>query len=154
MSQKQSGETEPGREPEDQGPKIRDRRRFDPSTGERKSEASSAEEPSEGERIELPGGGVLQREEGQATPEPEVDFGDLVRPFLMMGMTGLGVIPHPDTGKPLVDLPAARHAIATLQLLRDRTEGRLSEEESRLLEQALFELQMQFVELNRRSPGR
>jgi len=154
MSHKQSGETEPGQEFADQGPKIRDRRRFDPSTGERKSGASSTEQPAGGGSIELPGGGVLQREDEQAAPKRDVDFGDLVRPFLMMGMTGLGVIPHPDTGKPLVDLPTARHAIATLQLLRDRTEGRLDEEESRLLEQALFELQMQFVELNRRSSGR
>ena len=122
-----------------------------PRADEQRPAGSDAGSPAAGEPVQLPGGGVM----GGSTPEPqpalEVSFGDLVRPFLMMGLTGVGVLPHPDTGQPALDLSATRHAIATLELLKERTEGQRSEEENSMLEQALFELKMQFVEAQGRS---
>ena len=112
----------------------------------RRSGPESAKEP-----VELPGGGVMG---GGPEPKPaelSIGFGDLVRPFLMMGLTGVGVLPHPDTGQPDTDLAATKHAIATLELLLERTEGNRSADETAMLEQALFELKMQFVEAQRRT---
>ncbi len=119
------------------------------ATGEDAVEGKAREARSHG-RVELPGGGVLESSE-EETHELEVGFGDLVRPFLMMGLTGVGVLPHPDTGKPAIDLASARHAIAALEVLEARTVGQRSDEETRMLEHALFELKMQYVEAKGRS---
>ncbi len=100
------------------------------------------------EGIELPGGGVLEQDIQEELPY-EVSFDDLVRPFLVMGLTGVGVLPHPESGKSEFDLRTARHAIDVLEILQARTEGRRDEKESALLERALFELKMHFVEARR-----
>jgi hypothetical protein len=103
--------------------------------------------------VELPGGGVLHRSREEVDVELPVGFQDLVRPFLLMGLSALGVIPHPDTGRSEVDLVAARAAIGTLELLRDKTEGRLESGEARLLEESLLDLKMQYVEARRQVEG-
>lgn len=43
------------------------------------------------------------------------------------------------------DLQAARQVISALEMLRDKTEGRRTEDESRLMETVLFDLRMAFV---------
>lgn len=43
------------------------------------------------------------------------------------------------------DLQAARQVISALEMLHDKTEGRRTEEESRLMEAVLFDLRMAFV---------
>lgn len=98
--------------------------------------------------LPLPGGGVLHRAEGASGNGADlpVDFAALVKPFVLMGLASLGVIPHPDHGGPHVDLAAARLAIGTLELLKEKTAGHLAPEEARLLEDSLLELKMQYVE--------
>ncbi len=122
---------------------VQDRRRFDPRTGEVRPETDA---------IPLPGGGVLQGHEHE--PEPgalrPVGFEDLVQPFLLMGLSGLGVVPHPDTGRAEVDETTARLGIECLELLRARTENNRTPDESRMLDAALYELKMQFVEVRER----
>ena len=44
------------------------------------------------------------------------------------------------------DRGAARHTIDTLEMLRDKTEGNLDEEETKLLDGLLYELRMRYVE--------
>ncbi|MDQ7007725.1 MAG: DUF1844 domain-containing protein [Acidobacteriota bacterium] len=140
MIEKDSDHCNAAEDTGDQQPQVHDRRRIDPETGERRQV----------EEVPLPGGGVLERGAAEAPPAYEIVFDDLVRPFLVMGLAGLGVIPHPDTNQPRVDVSAARHAIEVLELLRRKTEGRLDSSESQMLEQALVELKMQFVEVRRR----
>lgn len=94
--------------------------------------------------VSLPGGGVWKHpDEGER--EIPVSFADIVQPFWLMGLASLGVVPHPDTGSTSIDLPRAKAAIDTLELLRARTEGALEDDEKGLLDQALYELQMQYV---------
>ncbi len=118
---------------------VEDRRRFDPATGESRHA---------GDDIPLPGGGVLHGDAPRA-PEAEypVGFAELVNPFVLMGLVGLGIIPAPESGQPEVNLASAKAAIDVLELLHDRTSGRLQPDEARLLEQALYQLKMQYVEL-------
>jgi Domain of unknown function (DUF1844) len=49
--------------------------------------------------------------------------------------------------QPQVDILGARQSIDMLQVLEDKTKGNLSPEEARLLESALFELRMAFLEV-------
>ena len=51
-------------------------------------------------------------------------------------------------GGPEKDLDGAKEMIDILQLLKDRTEGNLSPEESKAFEKILYDLQMRYVQLS------
>jgi len=50
----------------------------------------------------------------------------------------------PDQGRPRRDLGEARQVIDWLEILKGKTEGRLSEEESMLLDQLLYDVRMRY----------
>jgi hypothetical protein len=80
-----------------------------------------------------------------AAPGPAL-AGDLRGLFVMLGESALASLGDP--ADPLGqggDLEQARDLVEMLLVLRERTEGRLTDEESRLLEQVLYELQGQFA---------
>ena len=52
----------------------------------------------------------------------------------------LGQIPNPSTGKPEVNLKAARSVLDSLEMLESKTSGNRTPEESKLLETALLNL--------------
>lgn len=121
--------------------RVADQRRFDPRTGERRGS---------GESVSLPGGGVMNAPPAAPDVKLPVNFGDLVQPFLLVGLAGLGVLPQPDTNQAEIDLNSAAAAIESLELLKQKTEGNRTPAETRLLEQALYELKMQFVDARER----
>jgi hypothetical protein len=106
-----------------------------------------------GEDVPLPGGGVLHRESTPAGAEADLPLSleAIVKPFFLMGLAALGVLPHPEHDGPHLDLAAARMAIAALELLREKTAGNVTDEERRLIEQALIDLKMQYVEARGRA---
>ena len=63
-----------------------------------------------------------------------------------MAMMMLGKVAHPETGKTIQDLEAAKLFIDQLEMLQIKTKGNLSKEEENLLKQSLMSLQMTFVE--------
>lgn len=52
----------------------------------------------------------------------------------------LGQLPNPSTGKTSVNLRAAKSVIDSLQMIKNKTSGNLTEAESKLLEAALRNL--------------
>ncbi len=62
-------------------------------------------------------------------------------------MANLGQAPDPATGRPHVDLEQARFAIDLLAMLRDKTHGNRTPDESAVLEEMLSTLRMGFVQL-------
>ncbi len=50
-------------------------------------------------------------------------------------------------GGPEKDLDGAKEMIDILQLMKDRTEGNLSQEEEKALEKILYDLQVRYVQL-------
>ena len=64
----------------------------------------------------------------------------------------LGQIPHPETGEAPVNLELARLFIDQLIVLREKTRGNLSSDETAVLNNAISNLQMVFVEVSRRAP--
>ena len=110
-------------------------------------EGGSARPRTGPDGVELPGGGVYlgsARDEHGGAPEPR--FEDLASPFVLMGLAALGIVPNPETGRSEVDLAAARTAIECLELLRRKTHGNRSDSETAFLEQALYELKVQYAE--------
>lgn len=122
-----------------EGFRVEDRRTFDAS-GERRKPDSEASPPRSHEE-----------------PSASVDATPLLR--LVSGISagallGLGLLPDPMSGKPRVDLAAAREAIDLLSVLREKTEGNLTAAERESLDATLHELRMLFIRCTReQDPG-
>jgi len=65
----------------------------------------------------------------------------------------LGLIPNPQTGKGEVNLEFARMLIDQLVMLRNKTRGNLNEDELKILNSALSNLQLAFVEVTKKEEG-
>ncbi len=75
-----------------------------------------------------------------------VVFDHLVQSMYMTAMMSMGAGTKPGE-KPRVDLMGARQTIDLLGVLAEKTKGNLTANEQRLLESALFELRMTFLEI-------
>src|SRR6266516_3227921 len=64
----------------------------------------------------------------------------------------LGQIPNPKTGEGEVNLDLARMFIDQLAMIQEKTRGNLTSEETKVLSNALSNLQMVYVEVSR-EPG-
>ncbi len=64
-------------------------------------------------------------------------------------MIFLGEIPNPATNQADKNLDQAKLLIDTLLMLREKTQGNLSKQESDFLNGSLYELQMKYVELTK-----
>src|SRR5271154_6281176 len=77
--------------------------------------------------------------------------------FVMMqaqnAMLFLGQIPHPQSGKPEVNLDVAKMFIDQLAMIREKTRGNLSSDEAGILNNTLTNLQMAFVEISQQHGG-
>lgn len=75
-----------------------------------------------------------------------VVFDHLVQSMYMTAMMSMGAGTQPGE-KPRIDLMGARQTIDLLGVLSEKTKGNLTLDEQRLLESALFELRMMFLEI-------
>ena len=126
---------------EDESFKVTDRR------GRSREDSEEASSPDQ--RASLIGAAPPRGEARSAVPPDAASHGpDLQSLFVMFAssaLIGLGDAVDPSTGERHVDLDQARDAIDVLALLRDKTAGNRTEEESHLLEQVMYDLQMRFV---------
>ena len=77
----------------------------------------------------------------------EVDFLNYITSLAVQVMIFLGEIPNPLTNKNEKNLQQAKFLIDTLTLLREKTKGNLTQQENDMLNGAIYELQMKYVEL-------
>ena len=88
-------------------------------------------------------------------PEPDDPGRSLVGLFMMLGSSGQMALGEadPTTGqRGQRDLPMAAEVIDVLALLREKTEGRRSAEETQVLDELLYDLQLRYVNATKR-PG-
>jgi hypothetical protein len=76
----------------------------------------------------------------------EMTFDKLVQSIYMTAALQMGAGTQPGE-QPRVDILGARQSIDMLSVLTDKTKGNLSDKEQRLLQNALFELRMMFMEI-------
>jgi hypothetical protein len=81
--------------------------------------------------------------------EQKVTFKFFVTSLSLQAAIALGRMAHPVSGVVSVNLAQARIIIATLILLKDKTRGNLTAEESSFLERVTAELTVHFDELSR-----
>ena len=85
---------------------------------------------------------------------PEDPERSLAGLFVMLGdsaLMALGDAADPESGQRQRDLPAAAEVIDVLLLLRAKTEGRRSAEETQVLDELLYDLQLRYVSATKRS---
>jgi hypothetical protein len=75
-----------------------------------------------------------------------MSFAQLVQSVYMSAVMQLGG-GTPEGQQPQVDLMGARQSIDMLNILQEKTQGNLATDEGRLLDSALFELRMAFLEI-------
>lgn len=105
--------------------------------------AEGAEVESEGAAAELPPSG----------PMPDASFEMLLTTLAAEAMVALGQVANPITGEASVNLDQAKYFIDTLQILREKTTGNLTEQEASALQMLLGQLQMAFVSVKDQSPA-
>lgn len=80
---------------------------------------------------------------------PAIDFITFVLSLSHSVLVSFGDAPDPSSGTASKNLPMARQTIDVLALLEQKTQGNLDGEEERVLEQALYDLRMRYIELAR-----
>ncbi len=76
----------------------------------------------------------------------EANFEQLVQSIYLSAIVQMGGAAKPGE-QPRVDVVGARQNVDILGILADKTKGNLTDRESRLLQNALFDLRMMFLEL-------
>jgi len=125
---------------EEKGFVIKDRRSFD-DKGDPKQETESQdikEEVKEEVKEEA-------RKQAESPPLPEVNFTSLIFSLSSSALMHIGEIADPQTGEKKKDLALAKHAIDTISMLKEKTEGNLSEEEQKFIESVLMDLKWRYV---------
>lgn len=78
---------------------------------------------------------------------PKPDFVTHCASLATQAMISMGAIAHPATGQAQIDLNQARYVVDTLELLKEKTAGNLSDEESETLDSLIGELKMVWAQV-------
>jgi hypothetical protein len=118
---------------------VRDRRAGASETG--------AEQPQQGSGtdVQKPADRGTQEALHEAHPAQELDFSTFVISLATSAQVGLGAVPHPETNQSVQNFPAAKQMIDILALLKEKTKGNLTEAESSLLDQVMYNLRIHYV---------
>ncbi len=76
----------------------------------------------------------------------EIDFVNLVSALTASAMQQLGKLVNPLTGKTEINLAGAKSSIDLLDMLRVKTKGNLNQDEARLLDATIANLQLNYVD--------
>jgi len=158
----------PDEKEEGSGFKVVDRRSFatDGSVRDQSDENASAPRKVEGPEARASAGAseplieIPSPEEdvetvlddlGDSEQAPLSGFDTLVSYLGTTAMFQLGLMPGPKGERIPADLANARQTITMLEVLDQKTQGNLTQDESRLLEDILYELRMAYVEVDKRT---
>ena len=80
---------------------------------------------------------------------PAIDFSTFILSLRHSALVHLGDAPDLDGDAPGRDLALARQTIDLLAILQEKTRNNLTGEEERLVDQALYDLRVRFVEVSK-----
>ena len=140
---------------EDKGFEVRDRRfsSQEPENGESFQKDTDAA-PGQSENTQAAHTGETQAKQeyksagtGSGQALPQVNFPTFIISLSSSVLVHLGEMEDPGNGEKMVNLPVARQTIDILAMLEEKTKGNLSDDESRLLQNVLYDLRMRYVAL-------
>jgi len=131
--------------------RVKDRRRFVSTTDEEPGSGESSEQPAKHSPPEEPTPSLARHTETQhsaaSPPRPEISFSSFLLGLSTQALMYMGeILPAPGQ-PPQKDLSAAQQMIDVLAMLKQKTVGNLDAGEEAMLENALFDLRMRYVEL-------
>jgi hypothetical protein len=151
--------------------KVTDRRKFNADGSLREGVELAAPKPEKVE--EAPAAPAAEPEQQEAAPalasepfgemdddfpgdeedipgaEDPASFVNFLSTLATNAAAALGAMPHPATGKRTLDLETAKYWLDVMAMLREKTNGNLHEQETRLLDGILGDLRMQYVTMVR-----
>ena len=133
---------------EGKGFKVQDRRRFS-ETGDPRPEQ---EHEPEAEEPPPPPPAAESAGAPHSPPPLELNFSTFLISLSTQALAHLGEIPNPIDRTTTVDLGAARQLIDIIAILKEKTKGNLDESETRLLDHALYDLRLKYVERSKARP--
>jgi hypothetical protein len=134
---------------EDKGFKVEDRRRFS-DTGEAKEDNPTVDTQEHQARGTSEREKASTRERKNETAPPEINFSAFVISLSTQALIHLGEVASPVSGEIERDLSVAKQMIDILGVLREKTRGNLDPGEEKLLEDALYDLRIRYVEAVKR----
>ncbi|MBI1862152.1 MAG: DUF1844 domain-containing protein [Deltaproteobacteria bacterium] len=100
------------------------------------------------EKAETKGEGFTAKQPPTGAPD-EVDFSTFCLSLATGALINMGIAPDPITKKTQKNLEMAKQNIDILGMIRDKTRGNLSTDESKLIESLLAEVRLRFVDVSR-----
>jgi hypothetical protein len=98
-----------------------------------------------------------ESEDEAASAEPqeseELNFSNYVASLGYQALIFMGEIPNPVSQQVEKNLGQSKFLIDTMLLLREKTKNNLTEQEDKLLNGAIYELQMKFIEVLQKEQG-
>ena len=81
----------------------------------------------------------------QETVFPGLNFSTFLLSLSTSAMVSLGELPDPIQSEKSVNLMLAQQTITIIEILKEKTEGNLTEEEERLIDGILYDLHIKYV---------
>ena len=106
-----------------------------------KREGEGESEVKEGVGIEEPPKNDMQQE----IPLPEINFINLIFSLSTQAIIQLGEIQDPVTEQLAKNLPLAKQTIDLIGMLKEKTQGNLTSDEEKVIENLLYDLRMRYV---------
>ena len=125
----------------DSGFVVKDKRLFDESGKERPQEEAPSSAAEEKPKVQE----SSQTEPKKESDYPQVNFTNFVLSLSTSALFHFGDFPEYEGGKTEKNLPAAKQTIDILDMLSEKTKGNLDENETNLIQGALYELKMRYV---------
>jgi len=85
-------------------------------------------------------------------PMPPASLEMLLTTLVTEAMISLGQVPHPLTGETVFQPQQAKYLIDTIDVLREKTKGNATADETQLMDHLLHQLRMAYVELTTARP--
>ena len=78
---------------------------------------------------------------------PPASLSTLVTMLATQALMAMQGMEDPQTGQRMVDLDLAKHHIDTIAILEEKTKGNVTDEEKALLDQVVYQVRMQYVQI-------
>ena len=128
-------------EKKDSGFVVKDKRLFDESGKERSQEEAQSSTAEKKPKVQE----SSPTEPKQESDYPQVTFTNFVLSLSTSALFHFGDFPEHEGGASEKNLPAAKQTIDILDMLKEKTKGNLDENETNLIQGALYELKMRYV---------
>ncbi len=83
---------------------------------------------------------------GNWETEAEPDFNIFITSLGMQAIVFMGEMSNPVTNETKVELPRAKYLIETIAMIKDKTEGNLTDEERKLIDDMLYSLRLKYAQ--------